>query len=283
MLLVLVLPQAEAHPICLWQIHSKGAEVYLLGSIHAVRRDVYPLPAPMEVAFRQAGTLVVEVDTNRLSPQRIARAMREKGTYQPPDTLDAHLSPATRSALAAWLKRRNIDPAALAGMKPWLVSLKLEMRELARLGYDPALGIDRHFLDEAALTRKPVEELETWEGQIDLLSSDPPAVQDLELRATLQELPHADAQIRALVAAWQRGDADGLWRLATSSSRRYPGLARQMRRLTTDRNRRMAVKIRGYLARGGNWLVVVGALHMGGPDGLVKLLGKDFRVVQESD
>lgn len=274
---------AEGRKICLWQVDGVGARVYLLGSIHAVKPAMYPLPAPMEAAFRAAGTLVVEVDVGQVSPDNVARVMEQKGTYPASESIVQDVSPETLVLLRQWLDEQHIPFDEIARLRPWLVSLKLEMRTLHDLGYEPGLGIDEYFLKEAAATGKPVRQLETWDEQMDLLSGDAMPVQDLELRATLKDLDHAGAEIQALVSAWQSGDTDALYRISEAPAREYPVLADQMRRLTTDRNHAMARKIQAYMKEGGTFLVVVGALHMAGNEGLVQLLARDFKVHQFED
>jgi len=57
--------------------------------------------------------------------------------------------------------------------------------------------------------------------------------------------------------------------LLSESSEQYPELFRM---LTTDRNRRWLPTVTGLLATRQDYLVIVGALHLVGQDGLVNLL-----------
>ena len=277
--LLLALP-AQADKLSLWRIRTSSATLYLLGSIHAVKADTYPLPAPMEAAFAQADTLVLEVDMSRLSPQEISRAIARRGHYPQGQTIRDALTPDTWRALSAWLDTRNIAYSGIAHTRPWLLAINIQMGALQRLGYDPAYGIDRHFYQEARRAGKRIEALETWQQQIGLLSDMPAKVQDVELRATLASLDHTRKDMATLVDAWRHGDVDRLYSLYMRDAHSDPQLDRWMTRLTVDRNERMAAKIRGYLSKGGHWLVVVGALHMGGPRGLVKLLGASYPIRQ---
>ena len=52
-------------------------------------------------------------------------------------------------------------------------------------------------------------------------------------------------------------------------------------KLFDDRNRQMAQKIDGYLATGQTHFIVVGAGHLVGETGLLKLLARKYRVTQE--
>lgn len=274
---------AIAHPISLWEIKTNAAELWLLGSVHVARPDLYPLPEAMTRAFHEATTLVFEVDTSRESPDVIAASMSTRGRFPQGETLAGVLQPETRKVLSAWLASRGIPLDRVAGVRPWLLSLNLQMAEFERLGYRPDLGIDRHFHQLAIRSRKSIEQLETIKEQIDLLANNPPAVQDMELRATVETLGKTGDLASQMMTAWRMGQADRLYELSMDTADRYPLLHNWIDRMTVQRNRRMANKIRGYLKKGGKWLVVVGVLHMGGPEGLVRLLDKDYPVRQLAD
>ena len=93
-------------------------------------------------------------------------------------------------------------------------------------------------------------------------------------------LDHADegpARSRALHGAWRAGDAEGLWDgMAAEMKRDYPAL---YRRINIERNDAWLARLERSLAGTDNVLVVVGALHLLGEDGLVeKLRAQGYRV-----
>ena len=53
---------AYADPISLWQIDNKQARVYLLGSVHTLRPETYPLADEIDAAFEESDKTVFEVD-----------------------------------------------------------------------------------------------------------------------------------------------------------------------------------------------------------------------------
>lgn len=270
----------QAQDICLWQVEGGKSRVYLLGSVHVYKASGYPLPGPMEAAYRAADTLVLEVDMNSVAPGTVSRLLQDRGQYKGNDSLANHLSEPTRVLLDDYLAKHHMSPADVAGVKPWLLALRIQMRELSDEGYAAGSGIDEYFARQAAKDGKPVRQLETFESQIDLLALDTPQIQDLALRATLEDLDQSGEQVAQLMAAWREGDIDRMYAFATQSASRYPLLAGQLQRLVVARNHRMADKIRRWLGAGGTWLVVAGALHMGGPQGIVKLLGQEYKVTQ---
>ncbi|HXN11118.1 MAG TPA: TraB/GumN family protein, partial [Steroidobacteraceae bacterium] len=95
---------------------------------------------------------------------------------------------------------------------------------------------------------------------------------------TLDDTDDAARQVDTVVDAWRRGDTVALERLLGESYAEFPELYRL---LTTDRNRRWLPTVLGLLHESQDYLVIVGALHLVGKDGIVDLLRQGgYEVVQ---
>ena len=57
--------------VFMWKAQKDGAAVYLLGSVHALKEESYPLPAVIEAAFDQSGRRGL-----RDRPRRVGRRCR---------------------------------------------------------------------------------------------------------------------------------------------------------------------------------------------------------------
>ena len=91
-------------------------------------------------------------------------------------------------------------------------------------------------------------------------------------------IPNRSGSYPNMVNAWRRGDADVLWREIHASYADYPGFGE---RLIEARNRVWIPKIESYLASGQTYFVIVGMGHLGGPEGLVRLLqARGYQVEQ---
>lgn len=281
-LVLLATLSAQAQSLSMWKVTGEHAEVYLLGSIHALRGEMYPLPEIIESTFDDADKIVFEVDLNKVTRGQIANVVQNRGIYPPGESIRSDLTPATLALLDEYLDRRRVDFDSVAMMRPWFLSINVGVRELQSLGYTPSNGIDQHFLSRAEEEGKEVHQLETFEAQIDLVASDPLPLQDLSLRLALEQIDVAGEQIETLVAAWREGDANLMYRLSLEETARYPELAAQNDRVILNRNHDMARGIREYVNGQGVTMVIVGALHMGGEDGILALLEKDFPVTQLS-
>jgi hypothetical protein len=266
----------------LWKVTARTGVVYLLGTIHIGKADFYPLPSIIEDSFKQADTLIEEVDISE--PAEVARMQQgliENGGYRDGDAIANHLSEATRSHLAAYMKKGGLPEPAVAHMRPWLVSMLIVQLELKRMGFQPSYGLDRHFLEEARQSHKPIGALEDAGSQIKLFSSLSAELQDRLLLSSLVEMEKLPDFLGLLTRAWQSGDAAAMQEVITSSVRDYPQLKPLMTKLFDDRNTAMTAKIERFLRTPKTYFVAVGAGHLVGDQGILsQLRRKNFRVEQ---
>ncbi len=263
----------------LWKVTGPGdSRVYLLGSFHMLRADDYPLAADVDQAFAASNRLMFELSpADMQSPDLIGKmmqaAMRTDGSE-----LRRDLDAPTWTKLQAYAAANNMPLAQLQGMKPWFVGLTITLSQLARMGLDPELGLDRHFMKRAADAGKPTSGLESIDTQIAVFAQMSNKEQQQMVAEALDQAEQADALGRTLHDAWRRGDEKMLWNeMAVDMRSQYPQL---YKRINTDRNEAWVPKLQQQLQAGqGGTLVVVGALHLLGEDGVVeKLRAKGFKV-----
>jgi uncharacterized protein YbaP (TraB family) len=260
-------------------VESDSATAYLLGSIHVGNRDLYPLNATIEEAFRLSDTLVMEVHLGPTGQLQAAQQLVAAGSYPSGDSLDRHISPELMRRVRAKMTGLSALLLPPERMRPWFAGLMLVMQELKRLGFDPEQGIDRHF-EKRATGQKRILGIETHEEQIALFTGLSEPVQVLMLKEALDELGSLQQTMDQALGAWKRGDGDALGELLLETVRQ-PEYQRLYKRIYLDRNQRMAKAIEGYLATRGKYFVVLGSGHLIGKRGIVGLLrSKGLRVVQ---
>ncbi len=249
-----------------------------MGSVHALSAKHYPLPREFESAFADSDTLAVEVNLNEVPPEQMYGLLSKLGHYQEGD-LRSHLTAETLASLENYLATTDQQLEEYLNLKPWLVSLQISSRMLRAAGYDPRLGVDQYFLEKAR-DILPVLELESVEEQLRMLADEPPLLQDKALRSSLTNMDRLGRELDHLIAAWAQGDAEGMYQIAMELNGDDPELNRQLAGMLDARNRGMAKKIAGYLEQSGRYLVIVGALHIGGEPGLLERLGKQYPITQ---
>ena len=276
----LVAVSLEAAPArnFLWKATSKsGGTMYLVGSVHLLPKDSYPLNPALEVAFKESDLLVEEADLGEMGVGA-QMAFLSRGMLPSSTPLDKVLSPATYALLTKRAAEIGVPVEPLKLLKPWMVAQMLEVMQWQKAGFDPELGLDKHFYDLAQGTGKSVQGLETLDFQMSLFDGMTLAEQDHLLAETLKEIDTEQANMAKLMDAWKAGDAPTVERIVLSALRQEPQL---YQRLLVDRNKAWIPKLEALFARKGRTFVVVGAAHLVGPDGLISLLrAKGYSVEQ---
>lgn len=260
---------ACADGVPVWTVQGDAGRVHILGSVHLLQASDYPLPAEIAAAYEAAADLYMELDLDALDVTEVAGEMLALGTSGDGPTVRDALGEdgwgrASRAAEAA-----GIDLDAIAAAEPWLAALMVYNVALARAGFDPGLGVDQHLAARAMADGKPIEGLETLEEQLALFDGLPAEVQAQMLQQTLEDVGGLADEAKVLVAAWRSGDLEALAAQFEQDFARYPELER---RIVAERNLAWLPAIEARLARPGDSLVVVGALHTVGPEGLPALL-----------
>ena len=264
----------------LWQVDNGKSTVYLLGSIHMGVPAMYPLPAVIQKAYRNSDAIVVEVNESASNPLVVQQKMQTMGMYPGTETIADHVDKTTYQSLSRYLQKSGMPPQMFIKMKPGLIAITLSVVQLQQLGYSPDLGVDRHFIEKANQDHKPILELETIDQQLSLLlnfSDDA-----LLLKHTMSQLDIMKDVTEHMIQAWQQGNAEKLKTLMlVDPIKDNPEYRPLMKALITNRNYTMAAKVNAYLTSGKHYLVIVGAGHLVGDEGIIAILKqKGFKVVQ---
>ena len=256
---------------------SKGV-VYLVGSVHLLTADYYPLDPAFDEAFKSSDVLVEELDMKEMLAANSQMEMLTRGMLPAGQTLDKVLSPATMSAVVKKFGDLGMPLEPMKQFKPWLLSLILQGFEWQKAGFDSDLGLDKHFYDLAIQGGKPVQGLETLAfqlSQFDQMSMD---LQDHLLSETLQELETTKASVTKMADAWKAGDVPTIEQLVLKDLKAEPQM---YDRLLIQRNRTWLPKIEALFSRPNPAFVVVGAAHLVGSDGLLQMLkAKGYKIEQ---
>lgn len=260
----------------LWKVASPTGVAYLLGSVHAARADIYPLADAVEKAFDASQILLVEVNINQ-DPQALLGQLLARAAYPPGDSIKNHLPPDLAKRLLAKFTSMGLPPEALERLKAWALAMVLQQMALSEAGFSPDQGIDLHFMKRAQAVQKPVVELESVEEQLALLDGLSDDEQATFVASTLEGSNALADNLEKLVSAWKRGDAATLEKYIQEEEAAAKNGSLQ-KKLLDDRNDNMAAQIDQYLGSDRTVFVVVGAAHLLGPKGLVKILGRKYAV-----
>jgi uncharacterized protein YbaP (TraB family) len=263
----------------LWQVESGKNRVYILGSIHLLKKTDAPLKPIIDETFAKAKRLVFEVDLLNEGPEKMQQLVLKRGINLDGKTLQQKISQETLQLATVWANDLGIDIKMLSPFKPWVAGMTMIVMQLQKLGYDPNLGVDRLLAERAKQANKPVSGLESAEFQIELLDGLPASLQEMMLRQSFAEMAQFDKTVDAMVRAWRSGDGAAAEKLFLESMAEYPELREK---LLDERNRNWLPQIEKFLKLDDDVLVVVGAAHLVGKNGLIELLkGRGYKMEQK--
>ncbi len=271
----------------LWKACDADNCVWLLGSFHVLRKDDYPLSGDIDGALAKASKVVFEIDPAEMKDKTAAAtALFTAGLRTDGSTLDQDLTPKQQARLKAWvdahageLAKAGLPGDLLQRLRPWLAAILVTQFEYQAAGMSPEFGLDEYMGKRAGEQGKTTLGLETISEQVRFLSGLAPKDQVQMLDESLDESGGTKGEITMLHQAWRAGDAARLWNEMGAKMRdRYPDAYRA---IDADRNARWLPRLAAMLDAPGekDALVVVGSLHMLGPDGLVEgLKARGYKV-----
>jgi len=268
------------HAVSLWQVEGEENVVYLLGSIHLLRESDHPLPPTIFDAYENADVLFMELDMDDADPVADQVLATELGLIQGHGTLADLLGPELYAEAETLASAVQIPLKLLQKSEPWYAAINIEIMLLMRIGFSPLYGIEYHLTAMAKKDDKEILGFETTRQQLGFLDN---LSAESQREMFMQSLTHGaeiGGEMDLLVAAWHSGDIAFLEENLLSEMQRYPELNKI---IVVDRNRSWAQRIEDLLAHENNYLIVVGALHLIGDEGVPSLLAKQgYNVTQLS-
>ncbi|NOH33767.1 TraB/GumN family protein [Vibrio chagasii] len=263
--------QALAEPLY-WQAKKDDLTLTILGSVHVGDESMYPLPTQITDTLKESDGLIIETDIRK-----------SEGVVYPATTVTTAdvLSAEQKQLLTSISKSLGMPTQQLLSSPPWATSLSIQMQQLKNLGYGSAGGVDATLAYKATIQDVPVISLEPLQFQIDLIAGQKDSGKEW-LLTSLEEFDQTDRVVHCLIESWKAGDKSKLEDFAELSE--MPTELEEA--FLTDRNVDWANKLAANdwkLDTKGNYLLVVGTLHLIGEGNLLELLEKKgFTVNQQS-
>lgn len=261
----------DGHPVTMWRAAGINNNVYLLGSIHLLRPKDLPLPSVVDAAYDDAEVLVMELDMDDLRSD-MTQLFAESGVMKDGATLRQVMGEEDYARAAAAADAIDIPIELLAHSEPWLAAITVEMMIFYRIGFNPMLGVEMQMVSRAARDGKPIEGLETAEEQTAFLDGLSIETQREMLLQTLEEGANISESIDEIIHAWRTGDIAALESGLLQDLAQNAELAEA---LVNSRNRRWVEQISELLDDDDDYLIIVGALHLVGEQGVPQLLARD--------
>ena len=253
--------------------------LYLLGTLHVGDPADYPPGQPFrpQILAALAASPILALE---LSPDDLLVSQDDVSKYgvcrRP--CLPGLLPDPLWQKLAARMRGNPEALAEIRKMRPWLASLLVETYDSLSAGLQTEYGTEAQ-LQNVFLRWKGrrIVGLETLAEQMRAFTNLSLAQQREMLAQDLAQTPAQNvADVQTLLHLWRVGDADAI---AAWDSARTEKLSHDARvaasvdnRIVYERNRRFVSRMQQYVAPNKPLFVAVGALHLGGPRGVLELL-----------
>lgn len=263
----------------LWELEMPSGDVlYIVGSIHLLKPDAYPLPDPIEAAFDASPEVIFETDIEALQDPALQLELMQRGMYSDGSTIEDHVSEETYQLYTDFLAEYGLPEAMFSKFKPWMAGVTASILAMQKAGYLPQHGLEHYFSKRAKEAGKPMEGLEEPMFQINLLSSFENEREEEFLVKTIEDLKAIPDYFDKMDKSWRTGDMDALAELMNEGFEGFPELAE---RLLYARNRDWAAKLDERIQEGEPGIVIVGAGHLAGEENLIELLREKGYTIEQ--
>lgn len=231
----------------MWAISDEDTTIFLFGTFHALDRDTGWFSATVRDAFERSDELVLE-------------------TVVPSDPAQLLASLNRHSMIAP--KKAGQPVVATGGSDSFAASSSKAISAGRAVGMSVDHGADAVLRRAADSLGKPVDGLESFDFQLAMFSSLPPAGGNAGAAAAPANLA---AIMQDMKAAWKRGDSARFAAVLGSVEKQNP---ETYRRLFADRNARWAEWVARRMDRPGVVFVAVGTGHLIGRDSVQQRLSE---------
>lgn len=255
--------QAVADPK-VWVVRDADSEMLLFGSIHVLPPGLSWRPAILDAALQHADDLWFELPVDVATGREVARLAMTTGVLPPGQSLFAFLPLEDATRLLRIAETYGVDRTTLTRLKPWLAEVALAAALYQRVG-----AVSDHGVEAAVSATAPSavqrRALESPSDQVALFNEASIPEQIASLRGSMDDIDSDPEAFANLIKAWMAGDISALVRETQALRDISPA---QFQRLIVRRNVAWTRTLDARLKGRGRTVVVVGAGHLVGEDGL---------------
>ncbi len=251
-----------------WKVSHDGNTLYLGGSIHALRKQDFPMPREFDTAFELADMLVLETDVEKISDPQMVSYMMANMFLPEGENLRSVLC---RDAYKRLLKKCKNLGVPFSEVSTWKPSIVVNVLSTL-IGQEEGLvqqGVDLYYLSMAKQQGMSIEYLEPVKLQIDLLFTLGEGYEDAYVLYSLKDFNEAESSLSSLISEWKHGGSTEVEKSLQEMKTEVP---LYYAALITNRNNAWIPLIEKYLEDETVEFVVAGLAHMYGPEGLLEQL-----------
>ncbi len=261
----------------IWKAVRGEAEVFLAGSVHILDSGSPGLPPSYLRAADDAAVIFFETDMQAAQSPDVQRNLRRMASFPPDTRLSSHIDKALVRRLQDHIRGSGITLDTLQPYRPWFVALTLTIQSFRDHGMNPEQGVDMQLLERARDRDVDIRFFETAVEQFRLFADMSDDLSEAFLAKTLEDIEQFDDLVGGMLDLWRAGDAETLHAYMLEQ---FDGYEDVYRTWVIDRNHAWLPAILNAAEESRSVLVVAGAAHHTGPEGLPALLTAEGYTVE---
>ena len=261
----------------IWSVEKGASKIFFLGSVHLLPEDINWYGGPLQEIVEQADEVVFEV---HMTPEKQIQAQQltlQNGMLDKDDSLRNYLSEEEMNFIIEEARVSGIPPSSIINFKPWFASVALSVSAIIREGWNPESGVDKYIEKIAGNRDVEISALETLEEQMATLYDHPLETQAEMLRDTLDQLKDIQNVTLDMIESWRSGDEELMIEALINPMKEQQDV---YNKLVVERNNNWIPVIEALLEKEQKTLVVAGAAHFVGEDGVIKILSDKGYVIK---
>jgi uncharacterized protein YbaP (TraB family) len=262
-----------------YKVEKEGKYFYVGGSIHVGISNNIRFNNIVEKAFEDSTKIAVELDMTKVKNhinmyKSLLNITPDQVNLKNKDLQPELLPLENNKKFDAFCKNLGLNPQKYAKLSPEKFYTIANQKIMKKTGYKSNYGIDNYFINRAKKSKKEIISLETPAGQITALiaasNMSPEALGSAKIKS-LEDLEASIESFSKMHDSIFEGDILTLvnelliYKPVSESDRQ------NLNALIYERNEKMANKIESLLVSEETYFVIVGAAHVIGKGGLLKL------------
>lgn len=281
-------PKKDSFTPLMYEVTKEGStnKMYLIGSMHLVDLNKVEFPKYLIDAYNDSDYLAVEADVVAVldSPELMQKYYLDNAKYKDGTTVKDHMEEENYNKLVKFLNSKGysieqVKDYKLDQIESVISSLMLKDAKIA----SEVNGLDVYYLRKAKAENKTILEVESMDFQTELENSFPDRLHEISIIDMIDNYDEQVKQLKQLTEIWKNGDPEELVQILDFEEKAYDKLSDSDKAIQDDynyrfmtlRNINMTKKFIEYFNEDKKVLFMVGAAHLIGDDGIVKLLEQE--------
>ena len=255
----------------LWEVSGNGLEKssYVFGTIHLIDGDDYFFPDIAKETFAETPRIAFEIDMDEMSDMSAMFSVLQDAFMKDGITLKDLMSDEDYQLVSDHFQKMGLPMMMMERIKPMFLSVLTSGDiDMSSMESGETVSYEMKLYDQAQQAGKTVEGLETIDFQMSLFDSIPYEAQAQMLIDGIKMTEEGADQFEDMVEIYKQQDIDGMHDMIGEEA---SGIAEYEELLVRKRNENWIPKMKSMMSLQPTFFAV-GAGHLGGPQGVIRLL-----------